>query len=468
MAADPDGGRARGTASAMSWAQCVGRLAIGAVAVMATGLCVAGVASAQSADQTLIQTPISAPAPQQRPPPPQISGGVAALVNDDVISTYDLHQRALLLIVTSGVPATAENMPQIQEEALRSLVDEHLQMQEMQRLEREQKFSIIADDDEVGQSLAQLAKENSTTLADLKRQFSAVGLDIQTLRDQLKVQISWQRMISGRYSTRVKAGSSQVSMMLQRLKTAANEPRYQVSEIFIDTARAGGVKEAMSGAQQLITQIQQGAPFAPVARQFSKAPTSAAGGDMGWVAAAELQPELLAVLQQMRPGQISQPIPVNDGVYILQLRDKNAGGGSTVVDLKQAAVRLAADATPDQVTAAQKSLTDFSATAPTCKDLESKAAGVPGVVAGDLGRSDVKDLSADFRTAAAGLQLNQLSQPIRTPVGLHLLMVCDRQVGHVDLPSKDEIQNRLDGQQLSMLARRYLRDLRNSATIETP
>ena len=451
----------------MSWAQCVRRLAAGTAVAMASGLCMGGAASAQSADQALLQTPISAPTPQ-RPAAPQISGGVAALVNDDVISTYDLRQRALLLIVTSGVPATADNMPQIQDEALRSLVDEHIELQEMRRLEKEQKFEIVAKDDEVTEALAQLAKENNTSLAELRRQFAAVGLNMETLEDQLRVQISWQRMIAGRYSTRVKVGAGQVSMMLQRMKAAANEPQFLVSEIFLDASHAGGMSEAMSGAQQLITQIQQGAPFAPVARQFSAAPTAAAGGEMGWVSAAELQPELLAAVEQMRPGQISQPIQVNDGVYILQLREKNAGGGSTIVDMKQAAVRLAADSTPDQITAAQKTLADYSATSPNCKDMEEKAKAFPGLVVGDLGKSDVKDLTGDFRTPAEGLPLNQLSQPIRTPVGLHLLMVCDRQTGHVDLPSRDEIQNRLDGQQLSMLSRRYLRDLRNSATIETP
>ena len=450
----------------MSWGQCVRRLAAGAVVAMASGLCLGGAASAQIVDQPLVQTPVSAPSPQRQAS--QITGGVVALVNDDVISTYDLRQRVLLLIITSGVPATADNVQQIQDEALRSLVDEHIELQELRRLEKEQKFEIIASNDEVNEALAQLAKENNTSVAELQRQFSSVGLDLQTLKDQLRVQISWQRMIAGRYSTRVKTGASTVSMMLQRLKSAANEPRFLVSEIFIDAARAGGMNEAMSGAQQLITQIQQGAPFGPVARQFSQAPTSAAGGDMGWVNAAELQPELLAAVEQMRPGQISQPIQVNDGVYILQLREKNAGGGSTIVDLKQAAVRLEADSTPEQVAAAQKTLADFRAASPTCKDLEAKAAGFPGLVAGDLGKSDVKDLTPDFRSPAEGLALDQLSQPIRTPVGLHLLMVCDRQVGHVDVPSRDEIQNRLDGQQLSMLSRRYLRDLRQSATIEMP
>lgn len=451
----------------MSWAHCVGRLTAGALVAAASGLGVWSLAAAQTPAPTLTQTPVSAPAP---PPPPRqsLSGGVAAVVNDDVISTYDLGQRALLLIVTSGVPATRENLPQIQEEALRGLVDEHLEMQELRRLEKDQKFEIIAGDDEVNEALVGLAKENNASLDDLKRQFANVGLDMSTLRDQLRTQISWNRMIGGRYGTRIRPGDKQINMMLQRMKAAADQPRFLVSEILIDASRAGGMTEAMNGAQQLITQVQQGAPFAPVARQFSSAPTAANGGDMGWISTAELAPELSAALAQMRPGQISQPIQVNDGVYILQLREKTAGGASTTVDLKQAAVRLAADASAGDVAAAQKTLAAFAATQPTCADLEAKAAQIQGIVAGDLGKSDVKDLSDEFRTPAEGLPPNQLSQPIRTPVGLHLLMVCDRKQVQTNLPTKDEVENRLYSQQLAMLSRRYLRDLRNSATIDTP
>src|SRR6185312_8450964 len=137
--------------------------------------------------------------------------GIAVIVNDDVISTYDLRQRALLLIVTSGVPATQENLPQIQQEALRSLVDEHLQLQELKKLEKDQKFEIIAKDDEVNEALAGLAKENNATVDQLRRQFSAVGLSLDTLRDQMRVQISWNRMIGGRYGTRVRVGDKQIS-----------------------------------------------------------------------------------------------------------------------------------------------------------------------------------------------------------------------------------------------------------------
>jgi peptidyl-prolyl cis-trans isomerase SurA len=454
----------------MSWAHCLKGLAAGALAAFAATTLLGPAAQAQPASlqSAPSATPVSAPVPAQTAPKPSLSGGVAALVNDDVISTYDLRQRALLLIVTSGVPATADNLPQIQEEALRSLIDEHLQMQELHRLEKEQKFSIVAGDDEVNEALRELAKDNNTALDSLKRDFAKVGLDIQTLREQLRAQISWQRMINGRYGTRVRVGNDQIAMALARMKQAADQPHYLVSEIFIDASRSGGLTEAANGANQLITQIQQGAPFAAVARQFSSAPTAASGGDMGWVSAAELPAEIAQAVDQMRPGEISQPIPVNDGVYIVQLRERRAGGASMTVNLKQAAVRLAADAPADKLAAAQKTLESFATSGATCADLESKAAAFPDIVAGDLGDSNVNDLSADFRSAAEGLALNQFSQPIRTPVGLHLLMVCGRHEAHAKEPTREEVESRLFAQQMSMLSRRYLRDLRNSATIETP
>ena len=465
----------------MSRVRCFGAFAAAGFIALAMGaLAARGVARAQSSGpapsgvgQPSSAISVSAPttgptAPTAAPGPPRMSGGVAALVNDDVISTYDLRQRALLYLVTTGTQPTQENLPQIQQEALRSLIDEHLELQELKKMEKAQKFEIVADDEEVGKSLQQIVSENNSNLAELQRQFSRVGLDVQTLKDQIRVQISWSRMISGRYGTRVRIGDNQVNMALQRIKAAANQPQYQVSEIFIDAARAGGMADAVSGAGQLILQIQQGAPFAPVARQFSSAPTAASGGDMGWISAAELQPELAHALEQMRPGQLSEPIQVSDGVYVLQLRDKRSGAAGTTVNLKQAAVRLPAGAPQDQIDAASKTLDAVRATGATCADLEAKAATVAGAVAGDLGQSEVTELAPEFRTAAEGLALNQFSQPVRTAVGLHLIMVCDRHETKAAVPTKQEVENRLYSEQLAMLSRRSLRDLRNSATIETP
>ncbi|MEI9963742.1 MAG: peptidylprolyl isomerase [Caulobacteraceae bacterium] len=439
---------------------------IAATMVAACPLVWAGMAGPAAAQQDVAQ--VATAAPSQPPPRPALSGGVAALVNDDVISTYDLRQRTLFYIVTAGVQPTRDNLPQIQQAALQSLVDERIELQELRKLEKEQKFSIIADDQEVKEALEDFAKQNNSTLDEMRHEFARVGLGLDTMREQIRAQISWNRMIQGRYGTRVRIGDNQVNMAMQRVKASASQPQYHVSEIFLDSGRAGGMTEAMNGARQLIAQIKQGAPFGPVARQFSSAPTAAANGDMGWVSKGEMQPELAATVEQMKPGQISDPIQVSDGVYILQLQDERTGVGATTVDLKQAAVRLAADAPPAQVETARQTLEKFRATGATCANLESQAANYGDIVAGDLGQSEIGDLAPDFRQVADSLPLNQFSDPIRTPVGLHLIMVCSREQGQAQLPSKQDIENRLAREEMSMLAKRYLRDLRNSATIETP
>lgn len=410
--------------------------------------------------------PANAPAPQAEPEP--ALGQVAAVVNDEIITAYDLRQRMMFYLMTTGVRPTPDTLPQIQQQALTALVDERLELQELRKMEKTQKFEIIADDQEVDANIAAIAKENGLNLDDLKAKMKAAGVDISTLREQIRAQVSWQRMIRGRYGSRIRIGQNQIDMALARIKANAGKPQYQLAEIFIDPARAGGMTEAMSGAQQLITQIQQGAPFPAVARQFSSAPSAASGGDMGWVSQGDLPPELAAAAEQMQPGSMSQPIAASDGVYILFLRAKRAGSASTLVTLKQAAIQLPSDASPEQVETATKTLASLEDKGLNCSNLAQGVAQAPGVVAGDLGEADVNDLSPEFRKAAESQQPDVLGPPMRTAVGVHALMVCGRRTGEAQLPSSRDLENKLLGEQLTMISRRSLRDLRNSATIETP
>ena len=128
----------------------------------------------------------------------------------------------------------------------------------------------------------------------------------------------------------------------------------------------------------------------------------------------------------MRPGQVSRPIPVTDGVWILSLRDKRAGAGAELVSLKQVALRVPQSASETDVQAATAKLETLRPTITGCADMEAKAASVQGAVAGDLGEASVEDLSPAFRQAAQTLQQNQVSAPIRTNVGVHLIAVCGK------------------------------------------
>jgi peptidyl-prolyl cis-trans isomerase SurA len=417
-----------------------------------------------AAQPAATQAPAAAPVPA---PAGTLSESVAAIVNDEIISTYDLAQRMRLLIATSGVQPTQQNLPQFQREALVSLVDEQLQLQELRSQARQQKMDLVATNEEVESELASMAQQNNMRPEQFVNALRAQGIDPETLYQQIRAQMSWQRWIRGRYGSRLRIGDDQINATLQRLQAAASKPQYQVSEVFIDANRVGGMQNAVQGATQLVAQMQQGAPFAAVARQFSASGTAANGGDAGWISPGELPPEVDAALEQLRPGQLSQPIPVRDGVYIVHLRDKRAGGGGTLINLKQAAVPLPAGASAGDEAAAKVKLEAVRAAATGCSDLEQAAGRTQGVIAGDLGEAEIADLSDQFRQAAQGLQVGQLSEPIRTSAGLHVLAVCGRRAAGESQLNRDEIESRLYGQQLSMIARRYMRDLRGSATIET-
>jgi peptidyl-prolyl cis-trans isomerase SurA len=389
------------------------------------------------------------------------------VVNDEIISTFDLAQRMRLLIATSGIQPTEQNLPQFQREALSGLIDERLQIQELRRVEDEQKIEIIPTNEDVDEQLTEMARENNANLQQFVNALAAQGIGSETLREQIRAQSGWQRWVRGRYGSRLRVGQDQVKAEMDRIAAASSRPQYQIAEVFIDAARVGGMDVALNGAEQLVTQMQQGAPFPAVARQFSASPSAAAGGDVGWITAGEMAPEIDAALDQMRPGQLSRPIPVRDGVYIVYLRDRRAGASAVTVSLKQAAIALPSSAPEAEVRSAATRLSDLRGRIAGCETVESEASRVQGVVAGDLGEAELKDLSPAFRSAVENLTAGQTSDPIRTNVGLHILTVCSRgSAGGGDV-SREQIEGRLFGQQLSMIARRYMRDLRMAATIET-
>ncbi len=395
------------------------------------------------------------------------SGGIAVVVNDEVVTNYDVRQRMLLLYTLSGIQPSEQNLQQFQQQALRSLLEERLQTQELRRVGRERSLQLILEDRVVDQDIAETAREAGLTTEQFAQQLQLRGISLAEMREYRRAQLSWTSFVRAYFRTRVAVSQTQIDAALERLRQAQNRPQYQISEIYIDPARVGGVQEAQFGAAQLVAQLQQGAPFTSVARQFSAASTAARGGDAGWVSAADLAPEVAAAVEQMRPSQISAPITTATGVYIVALRDRRSGAGDTLVRLKQAAVRLTPESTPEQITAAEARLAALRPSIANCEGVEAavQAAG-SGILSGDLGEIRAADLAPEFRTVAEQLQPGQVSTPIRTSIGVHLIVLCGRRQTENALPSRSDLENRLRGEQYSLYARRYLRDLQNSAIVE--
>jgi len=245
-----------GTTNLLSTLKVTGRIlaTVSVIALATSGMPMA--AFAQEAPTAAVQ--------------PELAEGVAAVVNDDIISSYDLVQRMKLLILTTGFQPTAETLPQLQSEALRQMIDERLKRQELRRVEKENKTTILPDDKELDEVIAdQVQGQYKVTADQFFAQLAAQGVAAETYREQIRIDYAWEGYMRGRYGSRLRVGADQVKAVQKRLSDAATKPQYQISEIFIDNARVGGPDVAFNGAQSLISQMQQGAPFPQVARQFS-------------------------------------------------------------------------------------------------------------------------------------------------------------------------------------------------------
>ncbi|WP_200935053.1 peptidylprolyl isomerase [Brevundimonas sp. Leaf363] len=389
-----------------------------------------------------------------------LADGIIATVNDKIITGFDLRQRMLLLIATTQVRPTEENLPAIQQQALNALIEQRLQDEELAKFE-----SLKVTDAEIDQEIADMATQAETTPANYVAFMERGGIRADTLREQLRTEIGWRQLVGGRFNSRARVSRAQVEQSMRQLTAAATKPQYLVGEIYLEATRVGGQQAALSGAQQLVRQMVEGAPFQAVARQFSAAPTAARGGDAGWVVQGTVQPALQTAFDQLQPGQLSNPIPVEGGVYIIYMRDKRDGTATSLVSMKQIMVQAPESASPADVAAATQKLEAMRAGL-TCDNILQRATSERGVLGSDLGEADVANLAPQFQQVARSAEVGTVSTPVRTPLGVHLLAVCGRRLGGPEAPTYQDIEGRLRSQTLAMLGRRYMRDLRADALIE--
>ncbi len=387
----------------------------------------------------------------------QTSHSIAAVVNDDIVTTHDLRQRVMFMLATTGVERTEESLQRIQAQALRNLVDEKIQVQEADKYEQE------ISPQEIDRSVARLIGRNGLDPQEVAQRLASSGISLNTLRNQVKAEIAWQRITNGLYGSRIRISDAQINETLNRLTANASKPSYNVAEIYIEaTPDIGGMEGAMEGGKAMIAQVAQGAPFKLLAQQFSSAASASNGGVVGWVREGELRPELDAALLQMQPGSLSEPIQVPGGVYVIALIDKQTSENETVFKLKQ--VNYLAES-QDEKDAAKGKLLALKGKLTSCDTLTGDIQAHEDLRSADMGELKSSDLTEDILEKLSGTDVGGISDPIETPNGVASIMVCDRSVSGSNVPTRDEIENRLMDQQLAQASKRHLRDLRRNATI---
>jgi peptidyl-prolyl cis-trans isomerase SurA len=389
---------------------------------------------------------------------------IAAVVNNDIVTADDVEARLMLLMRSSGIPDTPQNRQQLQRRVLQQLIDEKLEIQEGKR------FKVTADKEEVAKALNSIETRNNMPKGGLDQYLKAAGIPRSTLADQVTASIIWNKVVEGRYASDVSVSDTEVADEIARLKADIGKPQSHVAEIFLAIDNPTQEPDVKQLADRLITQIRQGAAFPAVAQQFSQTPSAATGGDIGWVTPSQFGPPLDDAIAKMNPGEISYPIRTTAGYYILYLIERRTPGQTSVDDTQFSLVEVvfpvAANAPPSEQQRVMAQAQHVSDTAKSCDDMATIAreqapqfsTQSPNVRAGDL-PPEVKGL-------VLGLKVSEATKPLPTRGGIGVIMVCKRTDPTATLPTQDQVYEELMHSRMDQMSRRYLRDLRRSASVD--
>ncbi|WP_084418542.1 peptidylprolyl isomerase [Henriciella litoralis] len=394
--------------------------------------------------------PLAAQAQTQAPETRTIEG-IVVIVNDQPISYSDVRERASLLLLTLGAEQpTQEQVQQITSQALDALVEEKLQLQEAQE------YEVEVSDADIQQSISEMASQSGMTRENLIQVLLSSGVNPSSLEDQMRAEIAWRRIMGGLYGSRIRISENQIDEALAQQRIAMTKTRYNVSEIFLYAPTPEEKEQALQGAKTILDQLKAGAPFELAAQRFSSAPTSAAGGDMGWVSASDLEPEVASAVQAMTEPGFAEPITVDNGVYLIAFRGKrDPSETETRVDMVRLSVKDGSD------TALQAAVDK----ADGCASARKLASDDPNLEAADLNDIRLKDLGEESQQMINAVSEGEATQIFATSGTIAVLYVCKREESGASLPTREQIEDRLFGRQLSMIAERSLRNLRRDATI---
>lgn len=404
------------------------------------------------------------------PENPQVFGSplpsvikATAIVNGEVITQTDIDQRLALLAIANNAPIPADQVDRLRQQVLSNLIDETLQIQAAKAEE------IVISDADVDKTVERVAGNVKQTPEQMAEYLKARGSSIRSIRRQIMGEIAWRRLQSKKIESGISVGDEEVQAVIDKLNASKGAEEFRVGEIFI-AANSANDAEAQAQAQQIYSALQQGGSFVGYARQYSQSSSQAVGGDLGWMRPELLPTELASVVQQMRPGMISQPIKVPGGYSIVAVQDTRkvltADPRNAVLSLKQVTVLFPKGTTRQ---AAEPQIARFSQGALNiggCGGADKLAAEMNGEVV-ESDQVKVRDLPPALQEMILQMQVGQATRPFGSiEDGVRILVLCGRDEVDPSVPSFDQVYAQLNEERINTRSRRYLRDLRRDAVID--
>lgn len=432
--------------------------------------------------------------------------GIAAVVDDQVISTVDLSERMALVMGTTGLPDTEETRARIVPQIVHQLVDEKIQMEEAAR------DGVSITDARLKEGVTKIEAQNGKEPGSLESFLDAKGLSKLSLYSQIRAQIAWSEVVMKKIRPRIKISDQEVARYIRRkqsapvapapmaMAAAQPAPQGRVREVLIaaihmpvdSPEREAGVRKL---AEKLANEIRTGVNFRAIAQQFSSSASGATATDAFWVEVSQIDPAIAQALSHTPKGGITNPVRTSTGYQIVKLLDvKRSAPPAAAPTPAQAPVPAAAVAMEDEARAELTFKQILMSLKPDAKPKEAdillqlakevqqspgkcedkSMAGAGGLAEMDfrvtLTRALSSELPDKLRNFLMKLSVGQASEPVITPQGIRLFMLCER----IDLPavksapadSEDAIRQSIYNEKLELEAQKYMRDLRRQAFIE--
>ena len=392
---------------------------------------------------------------------------IMAVVNGDAITSGDVTARGRLFALSTGLPVTPEVLDRLRPQVLKELVDERLRLQEVQRRK------IVVGDREIAQSIAEIEQRNGMPAGALGSALKGRGVALRTLIDQVRVQLGWTRVLREELGSKAEISDAEIAEQQRLFKAQTGQPESHVGEIFIPIDDPSKPGDAQRFAETVIGELRQGAPFAVVAAQFSQAQTALQGGDIGFVRASQLDPEVAKVVREMPAGAVSNPVRVPGGIDIVTVSGKRVLGQdkSTMLNVRQVFIPFTTAVNPGAPTEQQKKAVEqaglVSKTAKSCADVEAANERLGKTRPSDPGEIRLEAVgSAPLRELMGNLPVGQVSRPLVASEGVAVVMVCSREMKTDAAPAKQEVSNQLLSERIELSSRQLLRDLRRRAVMD--
>ncbi|HRE31450.1 MAG TPA: peptidylprolyl isomerase, partial [Candidatus Berkiella sp.] len=363
---------------------------------------------------------------------PQPIDGIAAIVNDSVITRSELRNE--LEMVKQQIRHSGNTAPE--HSILEKQVLEHLIMNEIQ-LQMAKKTGLQVDDNALDNAISTIAKQNGLSVTQLREAVNSQGMDYNQYRDNVRRQMTVSQLQQRDVLSGIQISEQEINQFLQSPNGLGGMvSEYRVGHILLSLSESPSPVEidtAAQKAQLIINKLRQGEDFATLAMAESHGEGALQGGDLGWRRLPELPTLFEKIVSTLKVQDVPEPIRSSSGIHVIKLLEKRTAQQviatiekfhvrhiliktNTVTSDRDALARL-----NDIRGKLNKGETFTQLAKAYSQDLASATNG------GDLGWVTKDVLVPEFAEAMEKLALNELSEPVKTPFGWHLIEVQERQ-----------------------------------------